>query len=183
MLMLVGKVVDLRAVEPSDYQLLWKWLNDSQVTVYWGLPGNTMSLPEVTRREEAQAARENARKYIMQTKDGIAIGQLDYYDLDWRARSAWVSIMIGDPNHWGGGYGSDAMHTLLDYLFRQLNLHRISLTVHVTNGRAQRSYEKNDFVREGILRGWQFFDGHWVDGVIMSVLREDFLEHEAARSG
>jgi RimJ/RimL family protein N-acetyltransferase len=171
---LSGERVTLRAVEPRDYLQLAQWLNDSEVMLYWGRPGNTLSVFEVERTEEAQAARGNSRKYIIETKDGAAIGQIDYYDLDWQARSAWVSILIGDPSYWGGGFGTEAMRVLLSYLFRQLGLHRVALTAHVTNERAQRSYQKNGFVREGILRQWAFFDGAWVDGVLMAVLDSDF---------
>lgn len=174
--MLIGEKVDLRAVEPADFELLWQWLNNPEVMRYWGRPGNTESMPEVARREQEQASRGNSRKYIVQTKDGRPIGQIDYYDLDWQARSAWVSIMIGDQNHWGGGYGSDAMRTLLRYLFRELALHRVTLTAHENNVRAIRSYEKNGFVREGVLRDWMYFDGVWNNAVIMAVLAAEFEE-------
>jgi RimJ/RimL family protein N-acetyltransferase len=172
--MLSGKKVNLRAVEPSDYELIWRWMNDAETMLYWGRPGNTVSLAEVARQEESQAARGNSRKYIVETKDATRIGIIDYYDLDWQARSAWVSILIGENAYWGGGFGTDAMRTLLAFLFRQLGLHRVTLTVHESNERAQRSYEKNAFVREGVLREWAFFDDRWVNGVIMSVLAQEF---------
>jgi RimJ/RimL family protein N-acetyltransferase len=173
---LKGSLVNLRAVESDDYHLLWQWINDPDVMVYWGRPGNTQSLSEVTRQEELQASRGNSRKYIVETHDTLPIGQIDYYDLDWQARSAWTSIMIATPEFWGGGYGTDAMRTLLTYLFRQMGLHRISLNAHVTNSRAIRSYEKNGFKAEGTLREWAFFNGEWVDGLLMSVLDGDFSQ-------
>lgn len=172
--MLLGTKVRLRAIEPSDYALLAHWLNDAEVMVYWGRPGNTASVPEVSRDEEAQAARGSSRKYIIETLEGVAIGQIDYYDLDWRNRSVWVSIMVGDPDYWSGGYGTDAMRTLLTHLFRQLGLHRVALTVHESNGRAIHSYRKNGFVPEGTLREWAYFDGAWVNGILMAVLSSDF---------
>lgn len=181
--MLIGERVELRAVEPADYALLWRWLNDPEVMQYWGRPGNTESLPEVTRAEETRAASTTTRKYIIQTRDAEPIGQIDYYDLDWLQRSAWTSIMIGDPNYWSGGYGTDAMRTLLRYLFEQLGLHRVTLTVHESNTRAQRSYEKNGFVAEGVLRDWQHFNGSWVNGIIMSVLDRDFAQRSAKPDG
>jgi RimJ/RimL family protein N-acetyltransferase len=171
---LKGSLVNLRAVEPGDYRLLWQWINDPDVMVYWGRPGNTESLLEVTRLEELQSSRGTSRKYIVETHEALPIGQVDYYDLDWQARSAWTSIMIADPQYWGGGYGTDAMRTLLTYLFAQMGLHRVSLAAHVTNPRAIRSYEKNGFKVEGTLREWAFFNGEWVDGVLMSVLNGDF---------
>ena len=173
--MLRGVKVVLRAVEPADNELIWRWLNNPDVARYWGLPGHTVSMPEIARDEEAQARRGNSRKYIVETLDGLAIGEIDYYDLEWKPRSAWVSILIGDIAYWGGGYGTDAMQTLLQYLFGELNLHRVTLTVHETNERAMRSYEKNGFVREGVMRDWAYFGGEYVNGVIMAVLAEDFL--------
>lgn len=173
--MLVGSRVRLRAVEPADYPVIARWLNDASTTVYWGIPGNTESIAEVARREEENAQRPNARKYIIETHEAQPIGQIDYYDLEWKNRSAWVSILIGQTDFWGGGYGTEAMRLLLGYLFQQLGMHRISLTVHRRNERARRSYAKNGFVEEGALREWHYFDGRWEDGVLMSVLDREFL--------
>ncbi|MGI8826135.1 MAG: GNAT family N-acetyltransferase [Chloroflexota bacterium] len=172
--MLTGTLVNLRAVEQDDYENLHRWVNGSEGMLYWGRPGNTESMWDVAERERREASRGNSRKYIIETNDGVPIGQIDYYDLDWPSRSAWTSILIGESGYWGGGYGTDAMRTLLRYLFLQLDLHRVALNVHETNERAQRSYEKNGFVREGVLRDWAFFNGEWVDGVVMSVLDRDF---------
>lgn len=173
--MIKGTKVDLRAVEPSDIVLIAGWLNDPDIMRYWGRPGTTLSIAEVEARETAEAARGNSRKYIIQTKAGDAIGQIDYYDLDWQNRSAWVSVMLGDSEYWGGGYGTDAMRTLLRYLFRELDLHRVALNVHETNERARRSYEKNGFASEGVLRDWAYFEGQYTNGIVMAVLKQDFL--------
>jgi RimJ/RimL family protein N-acetyltransferase len=177
---LIGKRVDLRAIEPSDFELLWRWLNDPNVMQWWGRPGNTVSLPQVQREEQEKLLRPDGQKFIIATKDGVSIGQIDYYELDWQQRSAWTSIMIGESDYWSGGYGSDAMRTLLHYLFDELALHRISLTVHESNVRARRSYEKNGFVSEGVLREWQFFDGRWVNGIMMSVLDHEFRDIDSS---
>lgn len=178
--MIKGRLVELRAVEPNDIPLLTRWLNDPDIMVYWGRPGTTLSLGEVQMREQAEASRGTSRKYIIQSRGGDAIGQIDYYDLDWQNRSAWMSVMVGDPEYWGGGYGTDAVRTLLGYLFMQLGLNRVALNVHESNVRAQRSYEKNGFVREGVMRQWAHFNGEYVNGVLMAVLREDFERAKSA---
>jgi RimJ/RimL family protein N-acetyltransferase len=178
--MLVGSRVRLRALEVADYALLHRWLNDANVMFFWGRPGNTQSLGEITAEEERNSRRGNSRKYIIETLDkNEAIGQIDYYDLDLVARSCWTSIVIGNPDYWGGGYGTDAMRALLRYLFGQLGLHRVALNTHETNVRAQRSYTKNGFVQEGVLRDWMYFDGSYQAGIIMAVLEEDFHRIEA----
>lgn len=172
--MLTGNLVDLRAIEPADLELLTVWMNDPAVMLYWGRPGNTVTIAEVAENERREAARGTSRKYMIATKSGRRVGIIDYYDLDWVARSAWTSVLIGDQEYWGGGYGTDAMRTLLRYLFRQLGLHRVSLNVHESNARAQKSYAKNGFTTEGTLREWAYFDGRWVNAILMSVLDRDF---------
>lgn len=181
--MLNGDRVRLRAIGQADYPLLARWLNDPEIMYFWGRPGNTQSLAEIAREEDEKALRSSSKKFIIETlgDEPAVIGQIDYYDLDWPYRSAWTSIMIGDPQYLGGGYGTDAMHVLLRYLFADLGLHRISLTVHADNVRAQRSYAKNGFVEEGRLRDWQFFDGRWHDGIMMSVLDREFAGIDSAR--
>lgn len=181
--MLVGRKVRLRALESADYPLLARWYNDPDVMQYWGHPGETVSVEEVIRREEAQRSPGSSRKYIIETRDAVPIGQIDYYDLDWRQRTASVSIMIAEPEYWGGGYGTDAMWTLLEYLFRQAGLHRVSLNVHASNPRAQRSYEKSGFRAEGVMRDWAYFNGQWVDGILMAILAPEFEELARTRSG
>lgn len=173
--MLFGTKVTLRAVEPADYPLLHRWLNDPEVMQFWGRAGNTASLSEVRVDEERQAARGTSRKYMIELPDvSEPIGQIDYYDLDLVARSAWTSIMIGDRRYWSGGYGTDAMAALLEYLFQEMGLHRVALTTLASNTRARRSYEKNGFVVEGVLREWMYVEGEFADGVLMAVLAHEF---------
>src|SRR5450759_3243898 len=73
--MLLGKLVRLRALEQHDYGVLAEWLNDPDVMVYWGRPGNTVSVEEVARQEQHNAARGNSRKYIIETLGGRPSGR------------------------------------------------------------------------------------------------------------
>lgn len=58
-----------------------------------------------------------------------------------RNRDADFSVGIVETE-WGKGYGTEATRWLVDYGFRGLNLHRISLTVASTNDRAVSVYKK-----------------------------------------
>ena len=39
----------------------------------------------------------------------------------------WSAIAIGEREYWGKGYGTDAMRVMLDYVFNELNLRRLTL--------------------------------------------------------
>ena len=68
----------------------------------------------------------------------------------------------------------EAVRLLLDFAFRDLNLHRVYLHVFDTNAAAIRIYEKVGFVREGVLRQAAHIDGRYVDVMVMSILREEY---------
>ncbi len=109
---------------------------------------------------------------MIRVSDGTFIGEVVLNDLDEDNQS--MNFRIGlDPEHLGQGYGTEATRAVLNYGFDMVKLHRISLSVYAFNPRAQRVYEKCGFVKEGLERDALFWDGQWVDSVLMSVLSSD----------
>jgi RimJ/RimL family protein N-acetyltransferase len=85
-----------------------------------------------------------------------------------------VGIGIGEAEYRGKGYGTDAMQVILGFAFRELNLHRVSLSVFEYNPRAIRSYEKAGFRHEGRLRAEINRDGRRWDVLMMGILRTEW---------
>ena len=69
-----------------------------------------------------------------------------------------------------GGYGTDAVKTLVNYCFNHLNIHKISLNVFASNKRAIRCYEKAGFVQEGLLKQHHFSNGAYEDVYVMAII-------------
>ncbi|RMG14657.1 MAG: N-acetyltransferase, partial [Planctomycetota bacterium] len=86
-----------------------------------------------------------------------------------------LGIAIGEPACWGRGYGSEALRLVLDYAFRELEVHRVQLSVFETNTRARAAYLKVGFVEEGRLREAAFVDGRRVDVFLLSILAREWL--------
>ncbi|KAF7982261.1 hypothetical protein HWV62_29499 [Athelia sp. TMB] len=74
----------------------------------------------------------------------------------------------------GKGYSSEALGWVVDYAFRWLALHRVSLSVFQSNKESISSYEKMGFVLEGVRRKANWSDGEWEDVYDMSILDEDW---------
>ena len=108
------------------------------------------------------------------------IGFMGLFNLQWNHGDALAAIGIGEREHWGKGYGTEAMHILLAYAFNELNLRRVTLIVFDYNGRARRSYEKAGFVVEGRMRGMMLREGQRWDMLSMGVLKEEWLRMEEA---
>jgi len=72
------------------------------------------------------------------------------------------------------------MRVTLRYMFLELNLARVTLSVYEYNPRALRSYEKAGFRIEGKTRSERVFEGRRFDAIWMGILREEW---EALQKG
>lgn len=112
---------------------------------------------------------------IRTLENDVLIGFLGLW-VDLIHGEAWVGIGIGDREHWGKGYGTDAMKLCTQYVFAELNLARLSLGVHEYNPRALKVYEKAGFTLEGRTRKDVLRDGIHTDSLWMGILREEWLK-------
>lgn len=175
--MIYGDGIRLRALERSDLPLFVKWFNDPDVRA-----GLMLHLPMSLSEEEAwfdrmlklPAAEHPLMIEIEQGNSWLSIGDCGFNEIDWRCRSALVGIVIGEKSLWNQGYGSRAMRLMLQHGFETLNLNRVALDVYSSNPRAIRSYEKVGFIHEGRKRQAMYKNGHFVDVLVMSVLRDEW---------
>ena len=100
----------------------------------------------------------------------------------WRTATPPSGSASARRQEWSAGYGTDALCAICDFGFGQLRLERIELDVYEPKRRAQRSYEKAGFTREGTLRHAHFADGRFHDVERMSLLRDEWLALERPKS-
>lgn len=74
----------------------------------------------------------------------------------------------------GLGLGREALRLCIQAAFAQLNAHRLWLDVVDYNERAISLYLSEGFVREGVLRECDLFEGKYASLVIMSMLRREY---------
>lgn len=177
---IVGKLVILRPILPTDYPLLAHWGSDSEIQdlTDGALPENEEEC--FLWHQHFQKDRYGKVWAVVDAGTREMIGDIELSQIAWRSGEAELRICIGEKDHWGRGYGSDAVNTLLAHAFRELGLRRVYLRVYTSNGRAIRSYEKCGFRRTGVLRRSGDRPG-WHDILFMTVSAEAFLE--ARRAG
>lgn len=104
--------------------------------------------------EKNMEKNSQAFRFSVRTLDeDKLIGSVSLWVNSWTHSEAWVGIVIGERDHWGKGYGTDAMRLIVQYGFVEANLRRISLALHSYNPRALKSYEKVGFKMEGTKIG------------------------------
>lgn len=175
--LLEGNHVRLSALSPADTAAITRWQHDSEylrlLDAHPAYPKTEQQIAEWVR--EGQRGRENFLFGIRTCLDDELIGFLELGEVLWTHRNAWLAIGIGEMAFRGRGYGSEAMRLGLDFAFRELNLHRIQLTVFSYNRPAIHLYEKLGFQREGVYRQYMERDGQRFDMYLYGILRPEWV--------
>jgi RimJ/RimL family protein N-acetyltransferase len=157
----------LRNFIDSDLEPFFAYRNDPAVAKYqgWGIP---------YPREKAEAFVSSMKERTALKQDGwiqfaIAlkdtnelIGDVGCYIKKEDIRQARIGFTIA-AEHWRKGYISEAIPYLLDYLFEDMDIHRVVADCDVDNAASYRTLEKLGFRREA-----QFIESYLANGVYAS---------------
>jgi RimJ/RimL family protein N-acetyltransferase len=176
--MLEGELVRLRAIEPEDRGRAAAWLADAEVTRYltYRYPSNpgALGLHGDWLAEGWENSFANGVRLSIETKGGVHIGGINLHRIHPEDRKAGLGIVIGSREHWGKGYGRDAVATLLRFAFDEMNLNRVGLTVVDEHAPAIACYKRCGFQEEARLRQEFYKNGRYYDFIQMGILRRDF---------
>jgi aminoglycoside 6'-N-acetyltransferase len=128
------------------------------------------------RRDEWQRLDESDAVTFAIVLDGDVVGCVQYSeetDPDYFA--AAVDIFVSAAVR-GRGVGSDAMRTLIAWLFDARGHHRLTVDPAAVNARAIHVYDKLGFRPVGVLRQYERVAGEsWRDALLMELLAAEFV--------
>jgi len=78
------------------------------------------------------------------------------------------------PDEWGKGYATEAAWHMIDWAFREFNLHRVVAFCHACNSASIRVMEKLGMQLEGRLREVRWLNGTWWDECVCAILDKDW---------
>jgi ribosomal-protein-alanine N-acetyltransferase len=97
----------------------------------------------------------------------------------WRIDSSHCRGEIGfalHPNNWGNGYMKETAGKLIEYGFKEINLHSIEANVNPNNLPSIKLLEKLGFRKEAYFRENYLFKNNFEDSIIYSLLERDFIK-------
>ena len=174
--MITGGKVRLRALAEEDTEDCWRWFNDREMVQHLESRYPISRLTERETIERMMKPQANDKVFAIEALDGgLYLGNVGLHRISWEDRRATLGIFIGEKKYWGKGYGTDATRAIMRFGFDQMNLNRIELQVFDDNERGIRCYEKVGFVREAVQRQYRYREGRYIDAIIMSILRDEYL--------
>lgn len=153
--MITDSVVTLRAMEPEDTAVMYRWENDTSL---WDLGDNTMPFS----RNTILSFIESATQDIYTTKQlrliievqGRAIGTADLFDFSPLYSRAAVGVLIYDSADRGKGYATRATALLCKYGFDRLKLEQLYVHIPSNNTASINMCTKVGFRTSGTLIRW-----------------------------
>lgn len=172
---LKGERIVLRRHERPNYDLYAQWYGDPEVWRLTSWASEPLSTRAVRRLFEDRELSTTEDSFAILPRHGSRpVGIISLMNISAANGSAELSIIVGDAEDRGRGYGSDAIRTILRYGFERLGLHRIGLSVFTFNGPAISAYRKLGFSEEGRVRAAISRDGSRYDALLMSILEPEW---------
>ncbi len=166
----------LRPLKQDDWSLFYQWRN--QVTYIKNTKSFRLPKTEGMEKEWVESAmldKSDCNLILMIEVDGISIGFIQLSGIDWLSRNCYLGIAICEDGKKGKGYGRDAMTLILDYAFRNMNMHKVSLEVTAFNQNAIHLYKTLGFNEEGILKEHYFWDNEYHDVHLFGLLKREYV--------
>jgi RimJ/RimL family protein N-acetyltransferase len=151
--MITGTKIKLRGKRLADALDDYTWRTDPELARLDATPLLKTTFPQYLSGYAIELRYPSPTRlpFAVETPDGKHIGNCVYYNIDKAKGEAELGIMIGDRAYWDKGYGTDAVTTLVGYIFRQTSLNRIYLKTLESNQRAQKCFQKCGFIPYGKL--------------------------------
>jgi RimJ/RimL family protein N-acetyltransferase len=183
---IVGEKVALGPATREQLPAYARWFSDVETMRSQGSPEpGPRTVEEIDKWYDAEMSGNPARAWFSVYELGALgelgapgglrhIGFVELDDIDHRNRTATMSLMIGEPDARGQGYGTEMARLILDYGFTALGLHNIALEVYAFNEAGQHAYRKAGFTEFARRSQAYYADGQWWDIIMMEALSTEF---------
>lgn len=163
-MLLKGNHIQLRALEPTDIDLLYSWENNTEV---WNVSNTQTPYSRYILEQYIQSSHQDiytskqlrlvidlSSHLIGDMHQTKAIGCIDLFDYEPNHQRAGIGILIADKTEQGKGYASEALQLLIDYCFYSLNLIQVYCNITVDNEKSVTLFKRQGFEITGIKKQW-----------------------------
>jgi len=168
---MTGPNVLLRAPEPADIDILYRWENDMRI---WHLsntitPFSKFAIEQYVLNAQDDIFSSKQLRLMIEchtagSESGV-VGSIDLFDFDPFHRRAGIGILLDESSR-RKGFASEAIGLLTEYCFKTLNLHQLYCNIEQSNTESIHVFTKAGFTACGNKQEWLFRNGQWMDELI-----------------
>jgi len=177
--MIEGNLVNLRAVEYADMDLICEWsMSDARRSFFMDRKGDVR---QVTRDELAammSARRAQRAGYLplaVERKDGTVIGCTALRGAGWETHAAEMQVAMFDDTTFTEPAGEEAVALYVDYLIVDKNIEKVFVRALTSETAYVECLKRLGFVEEGVVREFTYAGGEYLSVAALSVLRDEWM--------
>jgi len=167
--------IKLRAIEPEDLELVYKWEND---TTIWPVSNTIVPFSKFVIAQyienSAKDIYENKQlRLIIESTDlNRAVGAIDLFDFDPFHLRAGIGILIADVKDRNKGYASAALDAMIEFGFNELGLKQFYCNIMVNNEASFKLFRSRGFMDCGLKRCWTKIGKEWQDEIMLQLIND-----------
>jgi len=142
------------------------WLANPRVNQFLEVKHERVTLESQKQFIEEINASKNSSIFGIYLDHKVMVGTIKVGPINTIHQNTPIGILIGEEKHYGKGIATTSIGALCDTLLKISKLHKVTAGVVSENLGSLRAFEKNGFIREGVLKQ-QFLHGN---GVLMDVV-------------
>jgi diamine N-acetyltransferase len=171
---LENNIIKLRAPEPSDLDLLYRWENDTST---W-IAGTTITpfsksvLSKYLDSAHLDIFETSQLRLMIDLKpeNNRTIGTIDVFDFDPYHHRAGIGILIAENSDRGKGYATQALQVLVLYCFELLGMHQLYCNVSADNKISLKLFQKQGFEVIGAKKEWIRRGKKYIDEYLLQLI-------------
>jgi ribosomal-protein-serine acetyltransferase len=181
----VAPGVEIRQFQMAEAAAIFSLVEKNRAYLRKWLPwvDQTLSIVDV------QAFLERATRQFVERRgpsagvwfNGELCGTIGCHPIDWANRNCSIGYWL-DADHQGKGLMTRCCAVLLDYLFDELFLHRVTIRCGTGNTLSCAIPARLGFQREGVMREAEWVNDRWIDLIVWGMLDHDWRNAAVSRS-
>ncbi|MBS3769901.1 MAG: GNAT family protein [Bacteroidales bacterium] len=172
--------IKLRAIEPSDADLIYRWENDSSV---WHA-GNTIEpfsrhiINQYVQTAHLDLFQTKQLRLMIDLKSGMGesaetIGSVDLFEIDSYHQKAGIGILIHKEKNRNKGYAGQALDVMIKYAFGVLLLHQLYCNIDEDNEPSLNLFRKKGFQVTGNKKDWIRTKNGWKNELFLQLINPE----------
>ncbi|NCA80076.1 MAG: N-acetyltransferase [Sphingobacteriia bacterium] len=156
--------ITLRALEPEDLEIMFRWENDSEFWKYGSTlePYSKYLIKQYIAYSDKTIYEKKQLRLIIELKNKSVVGCIDLFDFDAHHSRAGIGLLI-DRNFQHQGFADMALKLLCHYAFSFLQLHQLYAHIPATNAYCLQLFRHNNFSECGIFKEWLHNENAFTD--------------------
>jgi diamine N-acetyltransferase len=163
MISLENSYIILRALEPDDVDLLYKWENDPET---WKVSNTRMFVSKFLLASYIKSCDKDfweskEMRLIIENSDRKPIGTLELFDFEPYHMRAGLGILIYEKDDRRKGLAAEALKIIMEYAFNELGIFQLYANVAESNHPSIELFKKMGFEIVGLKKQWLRIPSGW----------------------